>query len=115
MWRFRPLLYPVLLLLIGGWMVYDNFLAPNPRWRFPKAEAAAILFTSLGAIVLPFALYRVARPLPVVVGSLVAFADEEKLIVRGSIVSVDGGTCVVRTAKGDYTVDRTDLVLAKSA
>jgi hypothetical protein len=115
MWRLRPLLWPALMLLLGGWSVYDNFIAPNPMWRYPKAEAAAILFTVIGVLWLPFGIYRVMRPLPVAVGTVVAFTDHDKNMVSGTIVSVNGGACVVRTPRGDYTLDRTDLVIDEAA
>ncbi len=114
MWRLRPLLYPVLLLLAGGWLYYDNFIAPNPNLRFPKAEAAAFIFLAIGAVALPFAIYRAVRPKLVAVG-MEATVLANDAAVSGVIVAVNGGSCTLRTANGDIDVARGDLVIAKPA
>lgn len=80
------------------------------RWHSNKAEGGMWLFGFIAVVWLPFAVYRVVKPLPIAVGVEVVIMLGERDSIAGSVVKMEGEQCTVRTARGDFLVNRYAIV-----
>ena len=102
----RFFLPPIFVLAASTWLIYDHWIAPDPQWRFPKAEAAGplLLLVGVGALVYSvLAFIRTSRP--ITPGMSVMFDGASGPLV-GSVVTVDASSLVVRTTNGDFRIER---------
>jgi hypothetical protein len=105
--RLRPVVAPLALLACAAFLYWVNHLG---KWHSNKAEGATWLFALIAVIWFPFAVYRVAKPLPISVGVDVVIMLGENEAIAGNVVKMEGDQCTVRTVRGDYVVNRYAIV-----
>ena len=103
--RLKPLVLPLFMVLISLWLIYANWIDPNPTWRFPQAEAAGPLFLLIGVPWLLYATYRALRPHQVAVGTFVTFGNSNV----GFLAEMQGDICTVTGDGKAYRLNRYEL------
>ncbi len=103
--RLRPLLPPIVLILISAWFIYEHWIVPDPHFRWPKAEAFGPIGMLIGLPYFGWMLYRAIRPLKLAVGMRAYFLREHE-VISGQIVALHGEDCILRNERGDWTVNR---------
>lgn len=106
--RLKPILSPIVLLLIAFGLIYVCYLDPSQEWRYPKAEVAGPIFALVGAPWLLYTIYRAARPYEIAVGSRVSFM-QGKHAVFGFVTRMEGDMLAVRTDDGTYQMNRYEI------
>lgn len=97
---------PLLTLAGAAWLIYDHWIAPDPLWRFPKAEAAGPILLVIAVAVLVYNVRTFARTSrPIVPGMRVMFEVRGGPVV-GHVLSVQGTGLVVQTPDGSFQIER---------